>query len=74
MKKFVLATLTSLMLIGCSVHLSEVQKNSDYFNTIVRGQQTHNAVVIYNQTKKILENQKIIIEQNEKIIKLLQEK
>lgn len=62
MKKLVLVTLTSLMLTGCSVHLSEAQKNSDYYNTIVCGQQTHNAVVICNQTKKILKNQKIIIE------------
>ena len=56
----------------CSVkQLSENEKNSDYNNTIYRGRETHNFIVINNKLDKILENEEIIIEQNEEILKVL---
>ena len=43
----------------CSVkQLSENEKNSDYNNTIYRGRETHNFIVINNKLDKILENEK----------------
>ena len=54
------------LITGCSVTLSECEKNSDYNNTIYRGRNTHNFIVLNNKLDKILENQEQIIEQNEK--------
>ena len=59
------------MITGCSVKLTEDNKNSDYNNTIYRGRETHNFIVIDNKLNKALENEKRIIEQNEEILKIL---
>ena len=69
MKKiFMVASLAvGLTLItGCSVTLSECEKNSDYNNTIYRGRNTHNFAVLNNKLDKILENQEQIIKKNKK--------
>ena len=74
MKKIFMAAslVAGLMLItSCSVKLTENGKNSEYNNTIYRGRDTHNFIVINNKLDKALENQKIIIEQNEEILKIL---
>ena len=76
MKKiFVAASLVAglTLITSCSVKLSENNKNSDYNNTIYRGRETHNFIVLDNKLDKVLENQKIIIEQNEEILKILNE-
>ena len=59
------------LITSCSVTLSECEKSSGYNNTIYRGRNTHNFIVLNNKLDKILENQKQIIEQNEKILKIL---
>ena len=74
MKKiFIVASLAAglTLITSCSVKLTEDNKNSDYNNTIYRGRNTHNFIVIDNKLDKVLENEKIIIEQNEKILKIL---
>ena len=74
MKKiFMAASLVAglILITSCSVKLSENNKNSDYNNTIYRGRETHNFIVLDNKLDKALENQKIIIEQNEEILKIL---
>ena len=68
MKKiFMVASLAAglTLITGCSVTLSECEKNSDYNNTIYRGRNTHNFTVIDNKLNKILEN----LENQEQIIK-----
>ena len=74
MKKiFMAASLVAglTLITSCSVKLSEYEKNSDYNNTIYRGMTTHNFTVLDNKLDKVLENQERIIEQNEKILKIL---
>ena len=74
MKKiFMVASLAAglTLITSCSVKLSECDKNSDYNNTIYRGRNTHNFIVINNKLDKALENEKRIIEQNEEILKIL---
>ena len=74
MKKIFMATslVAGLMLItSCSVKLTEDGKNSDYNNTIYRGRNTHNFIVINNKLDKVIENQERIIEKNEEILKIL---
>ena len=74
MKKiFITASLAAglTLITSCSVKLTEDGKNSDYNNTIYRGRNTHNFIVLNNKLDKILENEKLIIEQNEKILKIL---
>ena len=74
MKKiFMVASLAAglTLITGCSVKLTEDNKNSDYNNTIYRGRETHNFIVIDNKLNKTLENEKRIIEQNEEILKIL---
>lgn len=77
MKKIfmVVSLVAGLTLItSCSVkQLSENEKNSDYNNTIYRGRETHNFIVLNNKLDKVIENQEHIIEQNEKILKILSE-
>lgn len=76
MKKIfmVVSLVAGLTLItSCSVKLSECEKNSDYNNTIYRGRNTHNFIVINNKLDKVLENEKLIIEQNEEMLKILSE-
>ena len=76
MKKTLTVLLVSLTvsITGCSARLSEDDKNSDYYNTLRRGMDYHNQIVIFNQEQKILENQELIIKQNEEILKALNEK
>lgn len=74
MKKiFMTASLVAglTLITSCSVKLSECEKNSDYNNTIYRGRNTHNFIVINNKLDKVLENEKLIIEQNEEMLKIL---
>lgn len=74
MKKiFMVASLAAglTLITSCSVKLTEDNKNSDYNNTIYRGRETHNFIVIDNKLNKALENEKRIIEQNEEILKIL---
>ena len=74
MKKiFMVASLAAgiALVTSCSVKLTENEKNADYNNTIHRGMSTHNFVVLDNKIDKILENEKIIIEQNKEILKIL---
>ena len=74
MKKiFMVASLAAglTLITGCSVKLTEDNKNSDYNNTIYRGRETHNFIVLDNKLDKALENEKIIIDQNEEMLKML---
>ena len=74
MKKiFMVASLAAgiALVTSCSVKLSEDNKNSEYNNTIYRGRNTHNLIVLDNKLDKVIENQKRIIEQNEEILKIL---
>lgn len=76
MKKIfmVVSLVAGLTLItSCSVKLSECEKNSDYNNTIYRGRNTHNFIVINNKLDKVIENQERIIKQNEEMLKILSE-
>lgn len=76
MKKILtVLSVSGIMLItGCAARLSEDEKNSDYYNVLHRGMNYHNQIVIFNQEQKILENQKIIIKNQEEILKILNEK
>lgn len=74
MKKiFVAASLVAglTLITSCSVKLSECEKNSDYNNTIYRGRNTHNFIVINNKLDKVIENQEQIIKQNKEILEIL---
>lgn len=75
MKKiFMAASLVAglTLITSCSVkQLSENEKNSDYNNTIYRGRETHNFIVINNKLDKVIENQERIIKQNEEMLKIL---
>ena len=74
MKKiFMTASLVAglTLITSCSVKLSEYEKNSDYNNTIYRGRDTHNFIVINNKLDKVIENQEHIIEQNEEMLEIL---
>ena len=74
MKKiFMVASLAAglTLITSCSVKLTKNEKNSDYNNTIYRGRETHNFIVIDNKLDKIIENQEHIKEQNEKMLKIL---
>lgn len=74
MKKiFMVASLVAglTLITSCSVKLSECEKNSDYNNTIYRGRNTHNFIVLNNKLDKVIENQERIIKQNEEILKIL---
>ena len=59
------------LITSCSVKLPENEKSSDYNNTVYRGRNTHNLIVLDNKLDKVIENQKRIIEQNEEILKIL---
>lgn len=74
MKKiFMTASLVAglTLITSCSVKLSEYEKNSDYNNTIYRGRNTHNFIVLNNKLDKVIENQERIIKQNEEMLKIL---
>ena len=73
-KVFMVASLAAglILVTSCSVkQLSENEKNSDYNNTIYRGRETHNFIVINNKLDKVIENQERIIKQNEEMLKIL---
>lgn len=76
MKKTLTVLLISgiVLITGCAARLSEDDKNSDYYNTVYRGKDTHNFIVLNNKLDKVLENQELIIKQNEEILKALNEK
>lgn len=76
MKKILTVLLLSgvVLITGCSVRLSEYDKNSDYYNTVYRGKNTRNFIVLNNKLDKVLENQELIIKQNEEILRALNEK
>lgn len=76
MKKILTVLLVSLtvLITGCAARLSEDDKNSDYYNTVYRGMDTHNFIVLNNKLNNVLENQELIIKQNEEILKALNEK
>ena len=76
MKKILTVLFVSftVLITGCAARLSEDDKNSYYYNTLRRGMDYHNQIVIFNQEQKILENQELIIKQNEEILKALNEK
>lgn len=59
------------LITSCSVKLTEDGKNSDYNNTIYRGRNTHNFIVINNKLDKVIENQERIIKQNEEMLEIL---
>ena len=71
---FVLLVSFTVLITGCAARLSEDDKNSDYYNTVYRGKDTHNLIVLNNKLDKVLENQELIIKQNEEILKALNEK
>ena len=71
---FVLLVSFTVLITGCAARLSEDDKNSDYYNTVYRGKDTHNFIVLNNKLDKVLENQELIIKQNEEILKALNEK
>ena len=74
MKKiFMVASLVAglTLITSCSVTLSECEKTSDYNNTIYRGRNTHNFIVLNNKLDKILENQKQINKQNKEMLEIL---
>ena len=73
MKKILVVLLVSgvVLITGCSVRLSEYDKNSDYYNTVYRGKNTHNFIVLNNKLDKVLENQEILIKNQEEIMKML---
>ena len=74
MKKiFMVASLAAglTLITSCSVKLTEDNKNSDYNNTIYRGRNTHNFIVLNNKLDKILENQEQIIKQNKEMLEIL---
>ena len=74
MKKiFMIASLAAglTLITGCSVKLTEDNKNLEYNNTIYRGRETHNFIVLNNKLDKVIENQERIIKQNEEILKIL---
>ena len=73
MKKILTVLLVSgvVLITGCSVRLSEYDKNSDYYNTVYIGKNTHNFIVLNNKLDKVLENQELIIKNQEEIMKML---
>ena len=73
MKKILTVLLVSftVLITGCTSRLSEDEKNSDYYNTVYRGMDTHNFIVLNNKLDKVLENQELIIKNQEEIMKML---
>lgn len=67
----VLFVLGIVLITGCASRLSEDEKNSDYYNTVYRGKDTHNFIVLNNKLDKVLENQELIIKNQEEIMKML---
>ena len=73
MKKILVVLLVSVIVLitGCAARLLENEKNSDYYNTVYRGMDTHNFIVLNNKLNSFLENQELIIKNQEEIMKML---
>ena len=73
MKKILVVLLVSgiVLITGCEARLLENEKNSDYYNTVYRGKESHNFIVLNNKLDKVLENQELIIKNQEEIMKML---
>lgn len=73
MKKILTVLLVSgtVLITGCEVRLSENEKSSDYYNTVYRGKDKHNFIVLNNKLNSVLENQELIIKNQEEIMKTL---
>lgn len=73
MKKILVVLLVSgiVLITGCAARLLENEKNSDYYNTVYRGRDTHNFIVLNNKLNNVLENQELIIKNQEEIMKML---
>ena len=73
MKKILVVLLVSgiVLITGCATRLSENEKSSDYYNTVYRGMDTHNFIVLNNKLNSVLENQELIIKNQEEIMKML---
>lgn len=73
MKKILAVLLVSgiVLITGCAARLSENEKSSDYYNTVYRGKDTHNFIVLNNKLNSVLENQELIIKNQEEIMKML---
>ena len=73
MKKILVVLLVSgiVLITGCAAILLENEKNSDYYNTVYRGRDTHNFIVLNNKLNSVLENQELIIKNQEEIMKML---
>lgn len=73
MKKILAVLLVSgiVLITGCAARLLENEKNSDYYNTVYRGMDTHNFIVLNNKLNSVLENQELIIKNQEEIMKML---
>ena len=73
MKKILAVLLVSgiVLITGCEARLLENEKNSDYYNTVYRGMDTHNFIVLNNKLNSVLENQELIIKNQEEIMKIL---
>lgn len=73
MKKTLAVLLVSgtMLITGCALRLSENEKSSDYYNTVYRGKDTHNFIVLNNKLNSVLENQELIIKNQEEIMKML---
>lgn len=73
MKKILVVLLVSgiVLITGCEARLLENEKNSDYYNTVYRGMDSHNFIVLNNKLNSVLENQELIIKNQEEIMKML---
>ena len=73
MKKILAVLFVSgiVLITGCAARLLENEKNSDYYNTVYRGMDTHNFIVLNNKLNSVLENQELIIKNQEEIMKML---
>lgn len=73
MKKILVVLLVSgiVLITGCEARLLENEKNSDCYNTVYRGMDTHNFIVLNNKLNSVLENQELIIKNQEEIMKML---
>ena len=71
-KKITVILVAIVLCTSCAVRTNEIDTKSDFYNTIYRGRNTHNFLVLANQNEQILKNQEKIIENQEKIIELLQ--
>ena len=73
MKKILTVLMVSgvVLITGCEARLLENEKNSDYYNTVYRGMDTHNFIVLNNKLNSVLENQELIIKNQEEIMKML---